>query len=172
MDIELFALAIATTSQKKTQTQITLYIQQYNTLIQSTPASSVAVYQATTVLEKVFKTVCMDVSACINIVSFLYCIECTAFPTPPRNVTARSSQTSLLIEWMEPEQDLGRFLAYYVVCGTQTRNIRSITETAVNFIGLSVFTRYECCVTVIFYFDIIESIPTCMNATTAPGMII
>ncbi|XP_064392934.1 uncharacterized protein LOC135340513 [Halichondria panicea] len=92
------------------------------------------------------------------------------FPTPPRNVTARSSQTSLLIEWMEPEQDLGRFLAYYVVCGTQTRNIRSITETAVNFIGLSVFTRYECCVTVIFYFDIIESIPTCMNATTAPDL--
>ena len=120
----------------------------------------------------------MDVSACINIVTFLYCIECTAFPTPPRNMTARSSQTSLLIEWMEPEQDIERFLAYYVVCGTQTRprvssrRISSITETAVNITGLSVFTRYECCVTVIFYFIYIESIPTCLNATTAPGMII
>ena len=98
----------------------------------------------------------------------------TAIPTPPRNLTVQPSQTTLLIEWMEPEQVYGRFNAYYVVCGTQTRprvssrRIYSITETAVNITGLSVFTRYECCVTVNVYF--LNSIPNCLNVTTAPGM--
>ncbi len=40
------------------------------------------------------------------------------------------------------------FNYYYVVCGTQTAYTYRITETAVNLTGLSVFTRYECCVTV------------------------
>ena len=93
-------------------------------------------------------------------------VECIAIPTPPRNVTVQPSQTSLLIEWIEPEQINEWFGEYYVVCGTQTRYI-SITQTAVNITGLSVFTRYECCVTanVLWY----SSIPTCLNAATAPG---
>ncbi len=108
------------------------------------------------------------------LVTFVYCIECTAIPAPPRNVTVQPSQTSLLIEWMEPEQLYGRFNFYYVVCGTQTRprvssrRIYSITETTVILTGLSVFTRYECCVTV--NVDFIEGIPTSLNATTTPGM--
>ena len=71
----------------------------------------------------------------------------TAIPTPPRNLTVQPSQTSLLIEWLEPEQVYGLFDAYYVVCGTQTRprvssrHIYSITQTAVNITGLSVFTN-------------------------------
>ncbi len=100
----------------------------------------------------------------IIIVTFI--IEFTARPTPPRNVTVQPSQTSLLIEWIEPEQIDERYGEYYVVCGTQTRYI-SITQTAVNITGLSVFTRYECCVTAkVFWF---RSIPTCLNAATAPG---
>ena len=53
--------------------------------------------------------------------------------------------------------------------GVSSRYIYSITETAVNLTGLSVFTRYECCVTVIFLWY--RSIPTCVNATTAPGIL-
>ncbi len=97
-------------------------------------------------------------------------IECTATPTPPRNVTVQPSQTSLLIEWIEPEQVYGEFDAYYVVCGTQTAYTYSITETAANVTGLSVFTRYECCVTVYVYYSIVYSTPNCVNATTAPGI--
>ncbi len=86
-----------------------------------------------------------------------------------------SGQTSLLIEWLEPKQIYERYGEYYVVCGTQTRpwvssrRIYSITETAVNLTGLSVFTRYECCVTVNVAWY--RSVPSCVNATTPPGMI-
>ena len=137
---------------------------------------SIVVFLATTVLEKVLLTVCLDVSAC-NYCDISIVIECTARPIPLRNVTVQPSQTSLLIEWMEPEQVYGRFDAYYVEWETQTRprvssrRIYSITETAVNITGLSVFTRYKCCVTV-FNYEFVESIPNCMIATTAPGMII
>ncbi len=81
----------------------------------------------------------------------------------------------MLIEWLEPEQIYERYSQYYVVCGTQTRPrvssryILSITETAVNITGLSLFTRYECCVTVIFLWY--RSVPSCVNATTAPGIL-
>ena len=109
----------------------------------------------------------MDVSAC-NYCDILIVIECTARPTPPRNVTVQPSQTSLLIEWMEPEQLYGRFSFYYVVCGTQTAYTYSITETAVNLTGLSVFTRYECCVTV--FNSYVSGIPNCINTTTSPGI--
>ena len=87
-----------------------------------------------------------------------------------------SKQTSLLIEWLEPEQIYERYGEYYVVCETQneprrvsSRYIYSITQTAVNITGLSVFTRYECCVTVIVLWY--RSIPSCVNATTAPGIL-
>ena len=73
---------------------------------------------------------------------------------------------------MEPEQLYWMFDTYYVVCGSRTAYTYSITETAVNITGLSVFTRYECCVRVNVYYGIIEGIPTCLNATTSPGMII
>ncbi len=44
-----------------------------------------------------------------------------AIPTPLRNVTLQpSGQTSLLIEWMKPEQLYGWFYYYYVVCGVYT----------------------------------------------------
>ncbi len=138
-------------------------------------APSLAVFQATTVLEKVLKTVCVDVSAC-NYCDIPVVIECTAQPTPLRNVTVQPSQTSLLVEWMEPEQVYGRFFAYIVRCrahnGLGVREIAtlSITETAVNLTGLSVFTRYECCVTV-YNNRLVDSNPNCVNATTAPGMI-
>ncbi|XP_064392916.1 phosphatidylinositol phosphatase PTPRQ-like isoform X3 [Halichondria panicea] len=91
-------------------------------------------------------------------------------PAPPRNVTVQPSQTSLLIEWMEPEQVYGEFDAYYVVCGTQGAYTHSITETAINITGLSVFTRYECCVTMNVYYSIVRSTPNCANATTAPDI--
>ena len=61
MNTELHVLTVADTAEWKTD--LTLSIQQYNTLIQSILASSLAVFQATTVLEKVLKTVCLDVSA-------------------------------------------------------------------------------------------------------------
>ena len=97
-----------------------------------------------------------------------------ARPTPPRNVTVSSIHPTLLqIEWIEPEKINGDFNLYSVVCGTQTRDIYSITETAVNITGLSVFTRYECCVTAqtYTYYDdsTFRSSPSCVNATTAPG---
>ena len=126
-------------------------------------------------LDKVLNTACVDVSAC-NYCDILIVIECTARPTPPRNVTVQPSQTSLLIEWMEPEQVYGQFRYYYVVCGTQTRprvssrRIYSITETAVNITGLSVFTRYECCVTV--FNSYVSGIPNCINTTTSPGIML
>ena len=85
-------------------------------------------------------------------------------------MTVQPSQTSLLIEWMEPEQVYGEFDAYYVVCGTQGAYTHSITETAINITGLSVFTRYECCVTMNVYYSIVRSTPNCANATTAPGI--
>ncbi len=96
-----------------------------------------------------------------------------ARPTPPRNVTVSLIHPTLLqIEWIEPEKINGDFDLYSVVCGTQTRDIYSITETAVNITGLSVFTRYECCVTAQTYtYDDspFRSSPSCVNATTAPG---
>ncbi|XP_064392937.1 phosphatidylinositol phosphatase PTPRQ-like isoform X2 [Halichondria panicea] len=96
-------------------------------------------------------------------------------PTPPRNVTVSSIQPTLLqIEWIEPEQINGDFDLYSVVCGNNTRNIYSITETAVNMTGLSVFTRYECCVTAqaFNYYDYttFSSSPSCVNATTAADL--
>ena len=80
------------------------------------------------------------------LVRFLFIIiKLKLTPSPPRNVTVKPSQTSMLIEWLEPEQIIGE---YYVVCETQngprrvsSRCIYSITETAVNITGLSVFTR-------------------------------
>ncbi len=129
-------------------------------------ASSIAVFRATTVLEKVLNTADVDVSFC-NYCDIPVLFECTALPSPPRNVTAQPSQTFLLIEWLEPEQVFGEFYFYYVVCGTQTGIIFSITETAINVTELSVFTRYECCVRV-FNYNFIDSIPNCVNATTAP----
>ncbi len=138
-------------------------------MVTSILAPSFAVFQATTVLDKVLNTACVDVSAC-NYCDISIVIECTARPTPLRNVTVQPSQTSLLIEWMEPEQLYGQFDAYYVVCGTQTAYTHSITETAVNITGLSVFTRYECCATVYVFYSILRSTPNCVNATTAPGI--
>ena len=85
-------------------------------------------------------------------------------------MTVQPSQTSLLIEWIEPEQINGMFNYYYVVCGSRTAYTYSITETAANVTGLSVFTRYECCVTVYVYYSIVYSTPNCVNATTAPGI--
>ncbi len=111
----------------------------------------------------------------IDIIILNFCLTIIiARPTPPRNVTVSSIQPTLLqIEWIEPEQINGNFDLYSVVCGTQTRNIYSITETAVNMTGLSVFTRYECCVTAqtYNYYDdtTFSSSPSCVNATTAAG---
>ncbi len=133
----------------------------YMVMVISILVSSIAMFMPTTVLEMVLVALWWDVSASTFIIEF------TARPTPPRNVTVQPSQTSLLIEWIEPEQIDERYGEYYVVCGTQTRYI-SITQTAVIITGLSVFTRYECCVTanVLWY----SSIPTCLNAANAPGI--
>ncbi len=105
---------------------------------------------------------------CIIIIVFI------ARPTPPRNVTVSLIHPTLLqIEWIEPEKINGDFDLYSVVCGTQTSDIYSITETAVNMTGLNVFTRYECCVTAqtytYLYDNPFKSSPSCVNATTAPG---
>ena len=80
----------------------------------------------------------------------------------------------MLIEWLEPEHINEQFGRYYVVCETQNgpRRVSSryIYSIAVNITGLSVFTRYECCVTVIFLWY--SSISSCVNATTAPGILV
>ncbi len=128
-------------------------------------------------LGKVLKSVLKNVSFSYDNYFFHFCLTIIiARPTPPRNVTVSSIQPTLLqIEWIyiEPEQINSEFDLYSVVCGTQTRNIFSITETAVNMTGLSVFTKYECCVTAqtYSYYDdtTVSSSPSCVNATTAAG---
>ncbi len=98
-------------------------------------------------------------------------IECTAQRPPIRNVTVQPSQTSLLIEWIETEQlsdEESLYTFYFVVCGTQSTLV--INNITVNITGLSVFTRYECCVGVLEHFSFLNGMPTCLNATTAPGM--
>ncbi len=94
----------------------------------------------------------------------------TARPTTLKDVSASEiTPTSLLIEWTRPEFIYGGFNIYYAVCGTQNNYVFNISHTSANVTGLSVFTRYECCVLIHSYWS--TSDPSCVNATTAPGII-
>ena len=95
-----------------------------------------------------------------------------ALPTPPRNVSISpilSSPTSLLVEWVEPEQLNGRFNTYQVRCGTVVTYSNNITLTTLEVTGLSVLTTYICCVSVRIDYYIHMSPQKCGDATTYLG---